>query len=99
MANRIEIINRMNEHNNYCANVGNMAFDHKCGEPNAINMEALEAMIQGNVETGIELCCIAREDGIDACVDMCFGYVLPRKDFDTSNERFRTFEWADKEVE
>jgi hypothetical protein len=91
-----EIITRLNNHNDYCATVGSMLFDAKCGEPRAISIEAADSMRLGNIETGIELCCIAREAGIDACVDMCFGYVFPRKECDTNNERFRTFEFATK---
>ena len=91
MCNRNEIIDRLNEHNSYCERVGAMLFDAKCGEPRAINVEAVDAMRQGNVEVGIELCCIAREAGIDACVDTYNGYVIPQSN---KNEYCRTFEFC-----
>lgn len=91
MTNKNEIIDRLNEHNDYCARVGAMLFDAKCGEPRAINVEAADAMRLGNVTVGIELCCIAREAGIDACVDIYNGYVIPQSN---KNEYCRTFEFC-----
>ena len=87
MCNRNEIIGRLNQHNDYCARVGAMLFDAKCGEPRAINVEAADAMRQGNVEVGIELCRIAREAGIDVYVDTYHGYILSNKESNKNDYR------------
>ena len=101
MCNRNEIIDRLNEHNSYCertfvrllARREGTSSRAKAEEQRAIVTEAVDAMRQGNVEVGIQLCCIAREAGIDACVDMYYGYVIPQSN---KNDFCRTFEFYKK---
>ena len=97
--NEKALVEAVERHNAYCYKVGNMMFDAKCGETDA-NLECLDAMRQGNIETGIEFCCKMRELNIDVLVDVCWGYVLPRSEtFDCEVDgkpRFMTFEWAEE---
>lgn len=88
-----DVIERMNAHNDYCYKVSCMLFDAKCEEPRAINRDAAESMVEGNIETGIDLCCMANEVGLNACVDMIWGYILPY--MDTDDERYKRFCYAD----
>ena len=94
-----DLIGRVKEHNKRCMKVASMAFDYKCGEPNS---QCVDTMIQGNLETGIEYCCLMREEGLDAIVDCLTGAVYKRSEVESiidimvdGKRRFNTFEFVE----
>lgn len=95
------VIEAVERHNEYCCKVENMGFDAlNVDEPNSVEIECIDTMRQGNVASGVELCCKMRELRIDAVVDMLWGYVLPRSEADDSEidgkQRYLTFCWAEE---
>ena len=98
--NEKALVEAVERHNDYCYKVGNMMFDAKCEKASDAEFECIDTMRNGNIATGIELCCKMRELNIDAVVDMIWGYVHPRNevsDIDCKvdgKSRYMTFCWA-----
>ena len=96
----MNIIDRVNAHNDRCLLVMDLYEEEGCNE------QCIDTMVQSNIAVGIEYCCWMMEYGMDdARVDMMTGMVIPKDKCDIrattpdGKLRYLSFEWADNHEE
>ena len=79
-----EIIDRVNQHNDRCYKVGGLLADAITCSASKSVIECYHTMVNGNLETGIQYCCLMSKYGFDAVVDRIDGSVVSRDAVDTT---------------
>jgi hypothetical protein len=94
-----EVIDDVNKHNDRC----NEVFKRFIEETDPTKIQCYMTMMEGNLSTSIKWCCIMREAGLDACVDMLTCNVIPKcevEDYDemiAGKRRYNSFCHAEKD--
>ena len=79
-----DLIDMVNSHNDRCYKVGGLLADAiTCGASKPV-IECYHTMVNGNLATGIQYCCLMSKYGFDAVVDRIDGSVVSRDAVDTA---------------